>query len=283
MSEDKKEFDSLEFVSQVGQVIEKNFKWVLGLFVAIVVASSVWAYMDSAEEANQREAFAELFKITKIYDEKMAEFEEAKIAKEDKANKETPEEKEKVAEAPGVEATGVLEKDFPEVVPKLEAFIDEHLGTKASGEAALTLSEIYAEYDQYDKAVAALKKTIDNWGSEDLLYNVMQMRAGDLLASQNQCEKALSFWEPISESSSFISSQAKLKRGVCLQEVGRLEEAKNVFQEIKDSTGQDERGMNPEAFSATRYLRYIQFKMKNSDIPPSGKAQQNEKDSEKAS
>ncbi len=279
MSEDKKEFDSLEFVSQVGKIIEKNFKLVLGLFIAIIVASSVWAYMSNLKSGNEKESFKKLYAITKVYEEKKESFDEAKIAKEEKKEKKDSEEDKVTA----VEASGELEKDYPQIVEKLEKFLADHLGDKASGEAALTLSEIYEEYKQPEKGVAALEKAIEKWGSQDIVYYVMQMRAGDLLASQNQCEKALKFWQPITEGSSFMTSQAKLKKGVCLQEIGKLEEAKNIFEEIKKGSGESQ-GMNPDSFSATRYLRYIQFKMKNSDVPAqSGKAQQNKKDKQKAS
>ena len=62
------------------------------------------------------------------------------------------------------------------------------------------------------------------------------MRSGDLWASAGQCDKAVSHWQVVAESENFIQKQAQLKLGVCLQEMGKVDQAKTWFEKIKANT-----------------------------------------------
>lgn len=257
---DNKDWDILEFAAQTSKLIENNFKVILGLFIALIVGGSIWAYMDSVKKANEQKAFNDLYKITKIYEEKRANYAEAKAQKE--AKDKAKNEKDKTAAKDEKKkdltpATGELEKDYPEVVGQLENFLAKNLGKNASGEAALVLSEIYSEYKQDGKGAEALDKVIGKWGRKDILFYVMSMRAGDLYATVDNCDKAVKAWTNVANSESFISAQAQLKNGVCLQKLGRTDEAKIWFNKIKDKDPQ-----STEAFSAKRYIRYLEFKNK---------------------
>ncbi len=268
MSQKKNEFDILDFATQASKVIEKNFKVLFGLFIAAVVGGTLWTLMSYQNKKKEMASFTELYKITKVYNQKKAEFEEAKAAKDEKNQKKEDKveeaTKDEAAEKDLVMASGVLEKDYPNLPGQLENFIKEHKGSNASGEAALTLSEIYDEYKQPEKGASALKDVLENWGSKNVLYYVMQMRAGDLYAGTSDCEKAISFWQVVANSKSFIAKQAQLKLGVCLQKVGRVEEAKQWFNQL-----QEEDPNSSEGFSAKRYLRFLKFKSKVEQEPSS--------------
>ena len=109
MAGNKTEFDIIEFATQASKVIEKNFKLILGIFILLVVGGSVLSIMNSAE-------------ITKVYQKKKADFLEAKAEKEKKVDPKAPtpkpEEKKDL-----VEASGVLEKDYPEIPGQLASFL----------------------------------------------------------------------------------------------------------------------------------------------------------------
>ena len=173
-------------------------------------------------------------------------------------------------------ATGDINKDYPQVVKDLEAFLKANLGRNASGEAALSLSEIYAEYNQAEKGAKAVGLALSQWKNKNVLYYVMQMRSGDLWATVNQCDKAVPYWQVVANSESFIAQQAQLKLGVCLQEIGKIEEAKKWFEKIKAKAPN-----STEGFSAKRYIRFLEFKTKTSSDVGADKAQQtnNKKDS----
>lgn len=276
---ENKEFDILELASQVSKFIEKNFKFFLGLFVGLIVAGSVWSMMSSAAKAEQEQAFGELYKITKTYSEKKENFAEAKREKESKNKNTGDKDQVKTEDKKGLkEATGDLQKDYGDEVTKLEAFLKANLGKNASGEAALVLSEIYDEYKQPQKGAEALAMALSKWSEQNVLYYVMQMRTGDLWASVNECEKAVTSWQAVAGSKSFIAKQAQLKLGVCLQQIGRMDEAKKWFQQIANDENK-----SSESFSAKRYLRYLEFKSKNSAEKTDDKAQSTKKTEDKKS
>ncbi len=278
MSQQKNEWDILEFASQTSKVIENNFKLVVGAFAALIIAASVWSYMNSVARDKEMQAFNELYKITKVYQKKKADFAEAKEAKEKPKDKKGDSKEEPKKDL--VAATGDITKDYPQVVPELQAFIEARPHRNATAEAALTLSEIYSEYDQDAKGAEVLAKVLKDWDEKNVLFTVMQMRAGDLWASMENCEKAVNHWQVVASSESFVARQAQLKLGVCLQEIGRLDEARIWFEKIKDKDPN-----SSEGFSAKRYLRFLEFKSNNQSTTPTkdDKAQNSASSNDKAS
>ena len=131
-------------------------------------------------------------------------------------------------------------------------------------------AEAVFKYKMQEKGAEALSKVLKDWADEDVLFFVMQMRAGDLWASVDKCDQATSYWQKVASSENFMSQQAQVKLGVCLQNIGRYDEAKAWFQKIKAKSPN-----SVEGFNAKRYLRYIEFKSNHKDsLPESSKAQQ---------
>ncbi len=279
MSQEKNDFDILDFAAQVSKFIEKNFKAFLAVVVALIVGGVVWNLMSQQAKQKEKAAFDKLFAITKIYEKKKEGFDEAKAEAEKKPSKKD----DKTAEADEPKkdltpATGDINNDYGEVVQQLEAYINENLGKNASGEAALILSEIYGDYKMPEKGAEALGKVLGQWSDRNVLYFVMQMRAGDLWASADNCEKAVSYWQVVANGESFITNQAQLKLGVCLQTIGRVDEARKWFKKIQDKDPN-----SAEGFSAKRYLRFLEFKTKTGEETSDDKAQNQKKTEDKKS
>lgn len=272
MSENKQEWDITEIAAKSSKWIETHFKKILAVFVVIIIASSLWAWMKSVQRQNEKDAFTELYKITKVYDETKQKFDEA-----DQKSKTPVGEKAEKPE-PTVTKTGDLEKDYPGVAAKLEAFIQENKGYNASAEAALTLSELYSDYAMAEKGAEVLTKVLGDWSKKNVVFDVMQMRSGDLLASADKCDKAIEHWQKVATKESFVKSQAQLKMGVCLQKLGRIDEAKTWFEKINSDDPN-----STEGFNAKRYIRFLEFKSQNQKNDPQGKAQKTDSKQDKAS
>ena len=255
MSKNSKEWDILDFASKATQIIEKNFKAILIIFIVSVVGGSAYVLKNKADASKEMDAFNKLYVITKVYQSKKVDFEEAKAQE---SGKKTPTDKtEKDPKKVYTKATGDMNKDYGDIVKQLEDFVSSNSGKNASGEAALVLSEIYEDYKQPEKAAAVITKALSSWSSKGLLFQVLNVRAGDLWAANNNCDKAVGYWQKIATAETFVSQQAQLKLGVCFQELGRIEEAKTWLNKVKSKTPN-----STEGFSAKRYLRYIQFKNK---------------------
>ena len=251
MSKESKEFDILEFAGKATTIIEKNFKAILGVFAVAVIAGSAFVMMKNSQASAEKESFDKLFAVTKVYFEKKADFAKAD-APADK-NKKPADKKEEMP----AKATGDLDKDYGEVVAKLETFLKSNKGTNASAEAALILSDIYSEYKKPDQAAAVLENTIKASSGSGLLFEIMSLRAGDLSA-MTDCNKAVTYWQKIANSQSFVAQQARLKLGICFQQLGRISEAKTWLSKVMEEAPED----STESFNASRYLRYLEFKNK---------------------
>lgn len=271
MSGVKKDWDIVELGMQASRFLELHFKKILAAFALIIIASSLWAYKKSVDRQRETAAFSELFEITKEYETIKTKFADAQEPADPKKD-----EKGNPLEAPAKQKpSGDLGKDYGSVVPDLEQFLDSAEGRNASAEAALILSEIYEEYGQPLKGAEALSKVAKKLKHQNILHEVVSMRAGDLWATEKNCDKALTFWAPLAEKSGFISEPAQLKMGVCLQEVGRLDEAKKWFEKLRANSPN-----SVEGFNAKRYLRFLEFKTKNQDSTPGAKNNANQKASE---
>ena len=244
-NEKKSIFDLLELSNKATAFIEKNFKVGLLLAVIGIACSAAWVGMKNVEANKEEKAFASLFAITNEYNTRKENFDKAKSDKKE-------EKKEKQEEL--AKASGDLEKDYGDITKKLEGFLASNKNMQASGEAALTLSSIYQEYDKTDQAAQSLSQTLKDWTRKGLLTEIMQMRAGDLWSMANQCEKAILHWKVLASSNSFLSAQAQLKLGLCFQKTGDRAQAKSWLQKVTSKSAKI-----PAGFSAKKYLRYIDF------------------------
>lgn len=272
MNQAKKEWDIFEWTAIASKFIETHFKKALVISAVLVIGAGLFSYKKSLDRESELKAFSELYKITKGYNKKKADFAEAKKALTQK--KEEPQ-KEK---EPLTQASGDMQKDYGQDVTALESFIASHQNKNAAGEAALILSEIYSEYKKPEKGAEALTQVLKSWDDKNVLYYVMNMRAGDLWASAGQCPKATPYWQSVAEGKSFIAEQAGIKLGICLQNMGQIDEAKKHFEKIvADSPN------SSEGFSAKRYIRFLEFKGQPSNEEGENKAQQKPQKQDKKS
>ncbi len=252
-------WDIIDIATKASQWIELHFKKLLILFAVVIMTMSAWLYKQSVDRQNELLAFNDLYSVTKVYEERKTDFDQAKEASEQKDKKDTP------VQTPKALASGDITKDYGDIIEKLQKFIEQNPGKNAVGEAALILSEIYAEYKMPDKGAATIESVLKNFESKNILLSVLQMRGGDLYALSNQCEKAVSLWELVAQSESFIKDQAQLKLGVCLEQIGKIDEAKKWFEKLSSQSPN-----STEGFSAKRYLRFLEFKSRNGSILESG-------------
>lgn len=133
-------------------------------------------------------------------------------------------------------ATGDLEKDFGTIVQKLETVIDRHPSSRAALMSSLLLSEIYTQYKQTDKGLAALKKAAPR---RDLLSIFVIDRLAGLLADQGDCKTAITTWDRALEikSSHFLQADIKLKKGLCFESLNDKTQAQQMYTQAREASG----------------------------------------------
>jgi tetratricopeptide (TPR) repeat protein len=275
----KKDWDIVDFAAKASKFVELHFKKTLAVFALIIIASSLWAYKKSADRQRESAAFANLYEVTKEYNKLKDQFAQALDDQQKNPEDPTPPPQDPNAPKPDP-ATGDLDKDYGSIVQKLHSFLDSHKGSNASLEAALVLSEIYEEYARPEKGAEVLSSALTHASqSTNVLTGVVKMRAGDLWATAKNCDAAIPFWEPLAQGKGFMVAPAQLKMGVCLQELGRLDEAKNWFQKLIANSPD-----SVEGFNAKRYLRFIDFKNRSGeDKSTKNRAQKKDSKDQKSS
>ena len=281
MDKKKQEFDLVAVGDEISNYVEKYWKVVLGVILVGVGGFSVVLGMKKAKANGEKEAFVQLYAITEIYETRKKEFDEAKAeeeakkaeAKNPKAKKDDKKTAEKKEEPPKQKASGDMDKDYGDVVEKLQAYIQKTPDKKATAEAALTLSSIYSEYEEKEKAAEVVSKVADKWNQSDLISLVLNMRAGDLWSMVDKCDRAVTYWTKISGGKNFLREDALLKSGLCQQKLGNLEKAKSLYQQVialsplKASAADPSNpfaAMNQPQTSqnAQKFLRFLQFQEK---------------------
>ena len=224
MNREKKYWDLMGWIAFLSKFIELHFKKILVFFLLAVFFISFLMFVRYLETQGEQQSFDNLSEITKIYNDRKKGFERALEKKTQSLGKKADkfknlkaDKKDQSGEELSKTPSGDLSRDYGEVVVKLEAFIMENKGQKASVEAGLILSEIYLEYNMEEKAIQTLSMVLQSMEKkaekDDLLFNLLNMRLGNLwMIMPEACSKALPYFKTVGDSKSFIASQAQLKQ-----------------------------------------------------------------------
>ena len=255
MNRKKKNPDLMEWISIISKFLENHFKKIFVVFLLIVTGAGSFLYVKNMKSQREYKSFDELSKIIVNYREKKENFKKALESRDEKSD-EKSNGNGKTKEKKNLSLpTDDLNQDYGDEVTKLENFIKKNPGHSASVEAALTLTEIYSEYKLKEKAIKVLDGILKFWPEKNLLYYIMEMRLGNLWATMTDgCEKALSHWQLVGESKSFVAAQAQLQMGLCFQKTGKFQEARTWFERVQKDFPE-----SSKTFNVKRYLRFLEF------------------------
>lgn len=206
---------------QVTQNLQTAFQWsighsqaVIGLIAVILLGGLAYSGYQWNVDRTEASIQEDYYQIEREYVAKKEAFTAAKPAA----------------------ASGDLEKDFGPVVQKLEALLERAPKSRAASMSALLLSEIYSQYKQVDKGLAALKKATQR---KDLLSIFVIDRLAGLLADQGDCKTALTTWDQALEikSAQFMRADIKLKKGLCFESLNDRTQAQQMYTQAREGTG----------------------------------------------
>ena len=235
--------------------LKKGFQWttqhsklvglIVGVGLLVGATISVWSFIDGRKETKLQEKYHD---AERAYLEKKEKFEQYQATSNRPVDPKT-----KVAPKPeGEKSTGDLKQDYGSVVNQMEALVTEAPTSRAAALAALSLGQIYQNYDKKAEALEVLKKAQNAPGA---LGAMVKADLGTALANNGDCAAALGTWSGIVKDSSikFLQPQIHLKMGLCLESMGKGSEAvehyKQVVADAKDSTA---------GKSAEKFLKMVQ-------------------------
>ena len=145
-------------------------------------------------------------------------------------------------------ATGDLTKDYGNIIPGLESVAKEYPKTSAGAQASLDLADIYTDYAQWDKAIAAAIVPTENLGADQLLYAIGQLSLGNAYAGKGDCQSAVGAYSKVfTLSKNFLKPDAYLKAGVCYDKLGQNDKASEMYkkasEDAQSGTAQTARGL----------------------------------------
>ncbi len=246
----------------VTEELQKGFVWTTrhmnGVIIFLVgfalvgAGYSAYSYFDTKKEEESQELY---YQAEKTYLNQKQKFDayEAEANKPPVAKK-AKEEKEAATEPKGEKPSGDLVKDYGKAISELEFVVSKDSSSNSAMMAALTLSDIYSQYQMNDKAQANLDKI--KVGSNLLSIMIMDRKASTK-ANLGDCKSALSIWDQALavKTAKFMAADIKLKKGLCFESMNDISNAKVMYTQAKEGEAQ-----SPTTKTAEKYLQLLASK-----------------------
>lgn len=227
----------------------------IGLLLVIFAGWTIWSQVSESREVRVQEQY---FVIDKKFQDTRRQFEE-----ETARLKNPPKNVDTKNPPPAPKKTGDFSKDFGAVAGEFENLINQNPKSKAALMAAISLSNIYAEYGKADEALGILAKVNADNSANSLLESLVTHQRAGLLAHQGKCSEAIPLWNKINQSSKskYLHQEAQLNLGLCAEQTGDLTAAEKFYLEASAVVTDSE---NPAANSAVakdaeKYLRLLKL------------------------
>ncbi len=265
--DDLKKPDAFLHTMETSVSFLEKYKILLGVTLGLLIVGTVVRLtFDHFQERTELKGADALYSVEAGFLKAREGFERAKMeamAPTPPKSDEKPEDKKE----PNVPATGDLEKDYGASVAGLEQVVKDHPNTGGGAQAALLLAEVYLEYKQPEKALPPLEKVESHLNKSGMLYGLVHMMHGTILATVNNCASAVQKWEAVvgNEASKHLHPDALLKSGICYESMKQNDKAMAAYQrlmsEYVDSTA---------AQTAKTLLRVLNLQQNTSAAPTAG-------------
>lgn len=201
-------FDTLdETASKTEEWVEKNWKLLLGVLVAVLVGFALYYFMSSSNTAKNEQAANDISFAFEKFDEAL----KATTDKDSLFN---------IALNGDGNQLGFLD------------VIKDYSGTKTANLANLAAGEAYFNIGDYKNAIAYL----DKFSSDDIILNAQAKgMIGDAFVTFEKYDDALSYYAKAIQASknNYTTPRYLLKAGVLALDLGKKDIAKKYFIQIK--------------------------------------------------
>lgn len=216
----------------LANVVEKQWKLILGVVVVAVVAVGAFALI-SANTAKKEKVAQESYFLA---EKKLVDIKSRQLQ--------------------GTQAAA----DYSSVKADFEKIVNEYDGSIAAQMAGLHLAHILVLENNATLALSTLEKV--ETGSKGLTNTLVQQQKAQLLADMGKCEEAIQSWEQVikRKEASFLHGESKLQQALCLTKLNQLQKAEEILTQLANETVNPDFGNSSVPKEAEKYLRLIQFK-----------------------
>ncbi|AGH95530.1 tetratricopeptide repeat protein [Pseudobdellovibrio exovorus] len=217
----------------LANVVEKQWKLILGVVVVVIVAVGAVALISSNAAKKEKMAQESYFMAEKkLVDVKSRQ----------------------------QQGTQAVAADYSSVKADFEKIVNEYEGSIAAQMAGLHLAHILVLENNAAQALSTLEKV--ETGSKNLTNTLVQQQKAQLLADMGKCEEAIQSWEQVikRKEASFLHGESKLQQALCLTKLNQLQKAEEILTGLANETVNPDFGNSSVPKEAEKYLRLIQFK-----------------------
>lgn len=130
-------------------------------------------------------------------------------------------------------ATGAEEKDLPAAKQNFETVVDKYAGYSGGKIARVLYANICYELGDYDSAIEAYTKALEEYVSQPSLKTFIQSSIGYAYqAKQNYQAAADQFEAMVSDPAVYMKDEALFNLGILYAKLGRMDESRKAFQKI---------------------------------------------------
>lgn len=237
----------MDVAQQTNLALEKFWKPAAALVILCIIGGVAYHFKTKQDVEAQKNLANDFYQIKAEVDEVAKTLnlgeEPNPLAKAENKKEKAKPEKIKADLAPGIE--------------RLMSFITANEGSISAIEAALYVNELTEEYNDAESAIKAFKTAVNGADKENFLYAVAKDELANKVQQQGSCEESIKIWKELAsiKQQAFMADSYNLKSGVCLEELGQLDQAQGLYQEIASKS--------PDSFSgqtAKKFLRFLEYK-----------------------
>lgn len=227
-------------------VIEKQWKLVLGLFIAIIVIGGGLSFINIQKENREQIAQASYFMAEKKF-----------LELKNRKNPPAPADPKAKAAPPVTEATPA---EYAAIKPDFEKLIADYPHSKAAQMSSMYLADILVSEKNLDQALATLKKVESK--DQGLLNTLVQQQIGQLEADKDQCAEAVKTWQKIIDrkEASFLHNDLKIQQALCYKKLNENQKAEEILTNLANQKTETSLEASATSKEASKYLRLLQFK-----------------------
>ncbi len=156
------------------------------------------------------------------------------------------------------EKRDILE-DYGKQITEFHRIISGYPRTTARILSGFTLSDLYVEYEQREKALEILESMGSFIDKDSVLYGLLNLRLAHLKSEVGKCIEAIPTLQKINTNKklSFLFAESLLRQAICYESLGQLNEAERIYKDLDGNYPNTDQGRSAKIYA--RLLKQKDF------------------------
>jgi tetratricopeptide (TPR) repeat protein len=226
----------IQFTDRILSVLEKNWKTLSSILLAITLAGLAYVGYTYKLDHNEKTAQKELYQIRQEMDKAESTYKARDVNNQNETEFNT---------------------HFEPVIKKFNLFFAKHRKTRSERIAIIELADLYSSNNQLEKAKATLTMALPEVTTQDFYYGSMAIKLSQVLMDQEEFKEAIKVLEKLSgvPDQKHFHAESLFRIGISYDKLQDTEKAKQYLERVDREFSETESAKN-----AKIYLRYLIIK-----------------------